>query len=113
MPTVNDPPAMPTKRPVTRKCQYSVAFEISQIGAIVDSITTTNTMRPPNLSVHMPSGRRISEPVSTGSATRMPNWVSFSFSVSLIGMPMTANIIQTMKHTVNAVVLAVTTDHAL
>jgi hypothetical protein len=28
-------------------------------------------------------------------------------------MPMTANIIQTMKHTVNAVVLAVTTDQPL
>jgi hypothetical protein len=28
-------------------------------------------------------------------------------------MPITANIIQTMKHTVKAVVLAVTTDHAL
>jgi hypothetical protein len=28
-------------------------------------------------------------------------------------MPITANIIQTMKHTVNAKVLAVTTDHAL
>jgi hypothetical protein len=28
-------------------------------------------------------------------------------------MPITANIIQTMKHTVKAVVLAVTTDQAL
>jgi hypothetical protein len=28
-------------------------------------------------------------------------------------MPITANIIHTMKQTVNAVVLAVTTDHAL
>jgi hypothetical protein len=31
----------------------------------------------------------------------------------LIGMPITANIIHTMKHTVNAVVLAVTTDQPL
>ena len=28
-------------------------------------------------------------------------------------MPITANIIHTMKHTVNAIVLAVTTDHCL
>jgi hypothetical protein len=30
-----------------------------------------------------------------------------------MGMPITANIIHTMKQTVNAVVLAVTTDHCL
>ena len=70
-------------------------------------------MRPPNRSVHMPSGRRISEPVSTGIATSRPNCVSFSPRFFLIGMPITANIIQTMKQTVNAVVLAVTTDHCL
>jgi hypothetical protein len=44
---------------------------------------------------------------------RMPNWVSLSPRVSLIGMPITANIIQIIKHTVNAKVLAVTTDQAL
>jgi len=31
----------------------------------------------------------------------------------LIGMPITANIIQIMKHTVNASVLMITTDQAL
>ena len=46
--------------------------------------------------------QRISEPVSTGIAIRMPNWVSLRPSVCLIGMPITANIIHTMKHTVNA-----------
>ena len=65
------------------------------------------TMRPPNLSVHMPSGTRISEPVSTGVAVRMPNWVALRSSVFLIGMPITANIIQTMKHTVKASVLTI------
>jgi hypothetical protein len=70
-------------------------------------------MRPPKRSVHIPSGSRISEPVRTGIATRMPNCVSLRPSDCLIGMPMTANIIQTMKHTVNEVVLAVTTDHCL
>ena len=34
------------------------AGEISQIGMTVDIISTKNTMRPPNLSVHMPRGRR-------------------------------------------------------
>ena len=72
-----------------------------------------NTMRPPNLSVHIPSGTRISEPVSTGVAIRMPNWVSFRPSCCLMGTPITANIIQIMKHTVNASVLMMTTDHAL
>ena len=33
-------------------------------------------------------------------------------SVFLIGMPMTPNIIQTMKHTVNASVLTISTDSA-
>ncbi len=113
MPTVNEPPATPTNRPVTRKCQNSVAREISQIGNTVDSIRMKNTMRPPKRSVHMPSGRRISEPVSTGSATSTPNCVSLRPRFCLIGMPITANIIHTMKHTVNAVVLAVTTDQAL
>ena len=69
-------------------------------------------MRPPNLSVHIPSGTRISEPVSTGMAVRMPNWVALRFSVFLIGMPITPNIIQTMKHTVNASVLTTSTETA-
>ena len=44
-------------------------------------------------------------------ATSRPNWVSLRLSAFLIGMPITANIIQTMKHTVNAIVLMATTDH--
>jgi hypothetical protein len=86
---------------------------MSQIGTTVESIRMKKTMRPPNLSVHMPSGSRISDPVSTGSATSTPNCVSFRPSACLIGMPITANIIHTMKHTVKATVLAVTTDHCL
>jgi hypothetical protein len=70
-------------------------------------------MRPPNLSVHIPSGTRISEPVSTGVAVSRPNWVAFRPSSFLIGMPMTANTIHTAKHTVNASVLMITTDHCL
>ena len=69
-------------------------------------------MRPPNLSVHMPRGTRISEPVSTGAAVSRPNWVAFRPSVFLIGMPITPNIIHTMKHTVNANVLTMSTDSA-
>ncbi|MCY1562612.1 hypothetical protein D9M68_1000410 [compost metagenome] len=62
-------------------------------------------MRPPNLSVSMPSGRRTSEPVSTGVAASKPNWVSLRSNNSLIGTPSTANIIQIMKQIVNARVL--------
>ncbi len=42
-------------------------------------------MRPPNLSVHIPSGTRISEPVSTGVAVSRPNCVELRLSVFLIG----------------------------
>jgi hypothetical protein len=58
----------------------------------------------------MPSGTRISEPVSTGIAVSRPNSVALRFSVFLIGMPITPNIIQTMKQTVNARVLTTRTD---
>ena len=66
-------------------------------------------MRPPYLSVQMPSGTRISEPVSTGVAVSRPNSVAFRPSVFLIGMPITPNIIHTMKHTVKASVLTINT----
>ena len=69
-------------------------------------------MRPPNLSVNIPSGTRTSEPVSTGVAVSKPNSVALSPSVFLIGMPITPNIIHTMKHTVNASVLTISTDSA-
>ena len=69
-------------------------------------------MRPPYLSVQMPRGTRISEPVSTGMAVNSPNCVAFRLSIFLIGMPMTPNIIQTMKQTVKAKVLTMSTDHA-
>ena len=110
MPTENEPPASPTKRPSTRNCQYCVASPMNQIGTTVTSINTKNTMRPPNWSVHTPIGRRMSEPVSTGVAASRPNSVSLSPSSFLIGMPMTANIIHTAKQTVNASVLEATTE---
>src|SRR4029450_10186989 len=70
-------------------------------------------MRPPYLSVHIPRGTRISEPVSTGVAVSNPNCVAFKSSIFLIGMPITANIIQIAKQTVNAIVLMIATDHCL
>ena len=60
----------------------------------------------------MPSGTRIKEPVSTGIAVSRPNWVALRPSCFLIGMPMTPNIIQTMKQTVKARVLTMSTDQA-
>ena len=77
------------------------------------AISMAMTMRPPYLSVQMPSGTRISEPVSTGVAVSRPNSVALRPSVFLIGMPITPNIIHTMKHTVNASVLTISTDSAL
>ena len=73
-------------------------------------ISTNITIRPPYLSVQMPSGTRISEPESTGSAARMLNWVSVSPNSSLTGMPTTASIIHTIKHTVKDTVLLINTE---
>ncbi len=83
---------------------------ISQIGTMLESIKTVKTMRPPNLSVHIPSGRRISEPVRIGVAASRPNWVSVSCRPVLIGMPMMENITHTAKQTVKARVFMVRTD---
>jgi hypothetical protein len=51
MPTEKEPPAMPTNRPMVRKCQNSVANSDQPDRPTVDSISTKKTMRPPNLSV--------------------------------------------------------------
>ena len=79
----------------------------------VAAISTVITMRPPYLSVQMPNGTRISEPVSTGVAVSRPNSVALRPSVVFSGMPKTPNIIHTMKHTVNAKVLTISTLQAL
>jgi hypothetical protein len=61
----------------------------------------------------MPNGTRINEPLKTGIAVSSPNSVAFKPSVFFSGIPMTANIIHTMKHTVKARVLTMSTDQAL
>ena len=77
------------------------------MGATVLNISRKKTIRPPKRSVQIPSGTLINDPVSTGMAASKPNSVSFRPSCSLIGMPMTANIIQTAKQIVKAKVLEV------
>ncbi len=86
---------------------------MSQSGITVESMSRKKTMRPPYLSVHMPSGMRISAPVSTGVAVSRPNWVALSPSSCLIGTPITPNIIQMAKQTVKASVLMIATCHCL
>ena len=71
------------------------------------------TMRPPKRSVHVPSGSRITAPVSTGVAVSRPNSVLLSLSSSRNSTPSTPNIIHTTKQTRNASVLTSSTDHAL
>ena len=83
---------------------------ISQIGTTVLSISTKNTMRPPTLSVSMPSGKRNSEPVRIGVAASRPNSVSFRPRLALIGIPIMENMTHTAKHTVNAIVLKERTE---
>jgi hypothetical protein len=85
---------------------------MSQMAGTVIASKTAMTMRPPYLSVQIPSGTRISEPESTGMAVSRPNSVALRPSVFLSGMPMTANIIHTMKQTVKARVLTMSTDQA-
>ncbi len=85
---------------------------MNQIAGTVIAMITAITMRPPYLSVQMPSGTRVSEPLNTGIAVSRPNSVAFRPSVFFSGMPMTANIIHTMKHTVKASVLTISTDSA-
>ena len=80
------------------------------MGTTVLSISTKNTIRPPTLSVSIPSGRRKSEPVRMGVAASSPNWVSLRPRLALIGMPMMENITHTAKHTVNASVLMESTE---
>src|SRR5574337_295822 len=86
---------------------------MSQIAGTVTAIRITITIRPPYLSVQMPSGTRISDPVNTGIAVSRPNSVALRFSAFLIGIPITPNIIHTMKHTVKPSVLTISTDQAL
>ncbi len=77
----------------------------------VAAITAAITIQASYLSVQMPNGTRTSEPVSTGMDMSRPNCVEFRFSIFLIGSD-TTNIIQTMKHTVKARVLTMSTDQA-
>ena len=63
------------------------------------------TMRPPNRSVQIPSGRRNRAPVSTGVAVSRPNSDALRPSSLRIGMPVTPNIIQAAKQTAKARVL--------
>ena len=58
--------------------------------------------RPPNRSVHIPRGSRKRAPVRTGVAVNKPNSVELRPSSARIGIPVTPNIIQTAKQTVNA-----------
>ena len=60
----------------------------------------------------MPKGTRTSEPLRTGIAVSRPNWVELRSSAFLIGIPITPNIIQTIKQTVNAKVLTTSTESA-
>jgi len=85
---------------------------MSQMAGTVVAITAAMTTRPPKRSVQMPSGTRDSEPVSTGMDISRPNWVALRSSIFLIGMPITPNIIQTMKQTVKDKVLTISTDQA-
>src|SRR5579863_80757 len=71
------------------------------------------TIRPPNRSVQIPSGKRSNAPVSTGVEVSRPNSKPLRPSSFLIGMPITPNISQTAKQTMNAHVVTARTRTAL
>ena len=85
---------------------------MSQIAGTVMAIKMVITILPPYLSVQIPNGTRINEPVKTGVAVKSPNSVAFKPSIFLMGIPMTPNIIHTIKHTVKAKVLTISTEIA-
>ena len=65
------------------------------------------TIRPPYWSAQMPKIKRLSDPVKTGVATKIPNCVSFNPKSCLIWTPRMEKMVQIAKHTVNASVLKV------
>jgi hypothetical protein len=67
------------------------------------------TIRPPNLSVQIPSGRRNNAPVNTGVEVSRPNSAPLRPSSFLIGMPITPDINHTAKQTMNAHVVTAST----
>ncbi len=66
-------------------------------------------LRPPTLSVMIPTGTRSVEPVSTGIAMSRANSDSLSPSSLRIGMPTIANISQTAKKIVKRMVATIST----
>ena len=76
-PTANDAPAKPSTNPnamtdANDSCQTASAAS----GSRVKARRPVNTRRPPMRSVRMPSGMRISDPISTGTAIIIANWTS-------------------------------------
>ena len=112
MPTVNEPPATPTKRPDHQEVPELGRDAISQIG---------NTGQQHQDEKHDASAEAVGPHAQrqadqrAGQHRQRHQHAELGLvepSVFLIGMPITANIIHTMKQTVNASVLAVTTDQA-
>ena len=76
-PTANDAPAKPSRNPNARIAPSESCKSASAIsGSGVKAISAVNTRRPPRRSVSQPSGMRISEPSSTGTATIAEVWKS-------------------------------------
>ena len=82
-PTANEAPANPSRKPKTiivANESWNSASAIS--GSGVYAISAVKTIRPPWRSASQPSGIRISEPSSTGTATIVEVWTSESPSSS-------------------------------
>ena len=84
------------------------------MGTAEASMRSVYTGRPPNLSVSMPRGNRVSDPVSTGTPIRIPIWLALQSNTWLSTRNVTSTplSIHAAKHTVNATVLSARTTWA-
>src|SRR6516165_5264408 len=113
VPTAKEAPTKPSAKPSKRNCQSWLAWLENQTGAAQPTSSRNITIRPPNLSVQMPSGRRNNAPVSTGVEVNRPNSTPLRPSSFLIGIPTTPNITHTAKQTTNAQVVIPSTTMLL
>jgi hypothetical protein len=100
---------MPNRNAHTSSCGNECAYATRNVGIAVASSSPTIRIRPPTLSVRMPSGSRQIDPLRMAMAVSHENWTVSRCSSSLIGTPRTPNISHTANSRVKAIVERVRT----
>lgn len=75
MPTEKDEPASPIANAAIKIAGHDTTDGISAQTAALTIRSDEKTVRPPNLSVNIPIGKRASDPSKTGTATRVATCV--------------------------------------